>query len=112
MTGDIQLSIEFHETLIKSFGSISIAAAFIRIPYSTVGGWLRKGRWPATNKNFSTNYKPMYNNQQPNESDRSQPSAKELKTLHSQKLPASLQQLREQACLYALGGAIHYGIPS
>ena len=53
----------------------------------------------------------MYNNQQPNESDRSQPSAKELKTLHSQKLPASLQQLREQACLYALGAAIHYGIP-
>jgi len=53
----------------------------------------------------------MYSNQQPNESDVSQPSAEQLKSLHSQKLPTSLQQLREQACLYALGGAIHYGIP-
>ena len=53
----------------------------------------------------------MYNNKQPKESDHSQPSAEELKSLHSQKLPTSLQQLREQACLYALGGAIHFGIP-
>ena len=50
MTGDIQLSTNFHDTLIKSFGSVSIAAAFIRTPYTTVGGWLRKGRWPATKK--------------------------------------------------------------
>jgi len=50
MTGDIQLSTDFHDTLIQSFGSVSIAAAFIRIPYSTVGGWLRKGQWPATKK--------------------------------------------------------------
>ena len=50
MTGDIQLSTDFHDILIKSFGSVSIAAAFIRIPYSTVGGWLRKGRWPANKK--------------------------------------------------------------
>ena len=62
-------------------------------------------------KNFFTSYKPMHNNQQPNESDHSQPSAEELKSLHSQKLPTSLQQLREKACLYSLGGAIHYGIP-
>ena len=40
-----------------------------------------------------------------------QRSPEQLKTPHSQKLPTSLQQLREQACLYALGGAIHYGIP-
>ena len=53
----------------------------------------------------------MYSNQQPKESDDSQPSAEQLKSLHSQKLPTSLQQLREQACLYALGGAIHFGIP-
>ena len=53
----------------------------------------------------------MYSNHQPNESDESQPSAEQLKSLHSQGLPASLQQLREQACLYTLGGAIHYGIP-
>ena len=50
MTGDIQLTTDFHDTLIKSFGTVFIAAAFIRIPYSTVGGWLRKGRWPATKK--------------------------------------------------------------
>ena len=50
MTGDIQLSTDFHDTLIQSFGSVSIAAAFLRIPYSTVGGWLRKGRWPANKK--------------------------------------------------------------
>jgi hypothetical protein len=53
----------------------------------------------------------MYSNQQPKEYDESQPSAEQLKSLHSQKLPTSLQQLREQACLYTLGGAIHYGIP-
>ena len=53
----------------------------------------------------------MYSNQQSNESEDSQPSAEQLKSLHSQKLPTSLQQLKEQACLYALGGAIHYGIP-
>ena len=52
MTDDIQLSTDFHDTLIKSFGSVFIAAAFIRIPYSTVGGWLRKGRWPATKKDL------------------------------------------------------------
>ena len=52
MTGDTQLSIDFHNTLVKSFGSVSIAAAFIRIPYSTVAGWLRKGRWPATKKDL------------------------------------------------------------
>ena len=64
-----------------------------------------------TKENFFTNYKPMYSNQQPNESDDSQPSAEQLKSLHNQKLPTSLQQLKEQACLYALGGAIHFGIP-
>ena len=53
----------------------------------------------------------MYSNQQPNESDVSQSSAEQLKSPHNQKLPTSLQQLKEQACLYALGGAIHYGIP-
>ena len=53
----------------------------------------------------------MYSNQQPKESDESQPSAEQLKTPHSQRLPTTLQQLPEQACLYALGGAIHYGIP-
>ena len=35
----------------------------------------------------------------------------QLKSPHNQRLPTSLQQLREQACFYALGGAIHYGIP-
>lgn len=53
----------------------------------------------------------MYSNQQPNEFEVSQPSTEQLKSPHNQKLPTSLQQLREQACLYALGGAIHYGIP-
>jgi len=43
MAGDIQFSTDFHDTLIKSFGSVSMAATFIRIPSSTVGGWLRKG---------------------------------------------------------------------
>ena len=42
---------------------------------------------------------------------KNQRSTEQLKSLHSQKLPTSLQQLREQACLYALGGAIHYGVP-
>ena len=63
-----------------------------------------------TIKDF-TNYKPMYSNQQPNESNYSQPSAAQLRSLYSQKLSTSHQQLREQACLYVLGGAIHYGIP-
>ena len=62
-------------------------------------------------KNFFTNYRTVYSDQQSTESDDSQSSAEQLKSLHSQKLPTSLQQLREQACLYALGGAIHYGIP-
>ena len=31
-------------------GSVFIAAAFMRIPYSTVGGWMRKGRWPEGKK--------------------------------------------------------------
>ena len=53
----------------------------------------------------------MYSNQQPNESEDSRQSAKELKSLHSQTLPTSLQQLRDKACLYSIGGAIHYGIP-
>jgi len=38
MTGDIQQLTDFLDTLIEGFGSVSIAAAFIRIPYSTFVG--------------------------------------------------------------------------
>ena len=69
MTGDIQPSTDFHNTLVKSFGSVSIAAAFIRIPYQRLLMAKENADGLQLRKTFFTNYKPMYSNQQSNESE-------------------------------------------
>jgi len=46
----LQIPSGFHSQIVSTFGTTRVAAALIKVPYSTLTSWLRQGRWPEAKK--------------------------------------------------------------